>query len=176
MLIQIEGTPTAAAAPASTPRTRRRVMGTGDHEEREKTDDMGRYMAFAGSTWNLRRDCRPPRQSLSRKSTFPISYRGAGGVSIQFLLDFRPLRAFKAPTFSERLSFRPAARPMRPEANARQRDAPSGAKVFGRSFWRVLPRHIGSSSPAKAGDPVSQRPLGWNREAAAYWIPRLRGV
>src|SRR4029079_4182640 len=27
-----------------------------------------------------------------------------------------------------------------------------------------------------AGDPVSQRPLGWNREAAAYWIPRFRGV
>src|SRR6476620_5294820 len=29
LLIQIEGTPTAAAAPASTPKTRRRVMGTG---------------------------------------------------------------------------------------------------------------------------------------------------
>src|SRR5207248_1362511 len=49
----------------------------------------------------------------------------------QFLLDFRSLRAFNPRTFSERRSFRPAARPARPEANARQRDAPSGAKVFG---------------------------------------------
>src|SRR5437660_1271290 len=30
---------------------------------------------------------------------------------------------------------------MRPEANARQRDAPSGAKVFGISFWRLAPGH-----------------------------------
>src|SRR5439155_25212162 len=62
----------------------------------------------------------------------------------QFLLDFRSLRAFNPRTFSERRSFRPAARPLRPEANARQRDAPSGAKVFGLV-----------SSPAKAGDPVT---------------------
>jgi hypothetical protein len=32
------------------------------------------------------------------------------------------------------------------------------------------------SSPAKAGDPVFQRREGWIREAAAYWIPRFRGV
>src|SRR5204862_845413 len=49
----------------------------------------------------------------------------------QFLLDFRSLRAVNPRTFSERRSFRPAAQPERPEANARQRDAPSGAKVFG---------------------------------------------
>ena len=55
-LIQIDGTPTAAAAPASSPKTWRRVMGTGDHEGRERADDMGRYMACAGSTWNLRQD------------------------------------------------------------------------------------------------------------------------
>src|ERR1700712_1194873 len=30
----------------------------------------------------------------------------------------------------EKSSFRPADRPLRPEVNARQRDAPSGAKVF----------------------------------------------
>jgi len=30
-----------------------------------------------------------------------------------------------------KFSFRPADRPLRPEVNARQRDAPSGAKVFG---------------------------------------------
>jgi hypothetical protein len=29
LLIQTDGTPTAAAAPASTPKMRRRVMGTG---------------------------------------------------------------------------------------------------------------------------------------------------
>src|SRR6266487_5516694 len=33
LLIQAEGTPTAAAAPASTPKTRRRVMGTGGVNE-----------------------------------------------------------------------------------------------------------------------------------------------
>ncbi|WP_257170909.1 signal recognition particle receptor subunit alpha, partial [Bradyrhizobium sp. SRS-191] len=48
-------------------------------------------------------------------------------------LDFRPGAAFNPATFSERLSFRPADRPSRPEVNARQRDAPSGAKVFGLS-------------------------------------------
>src|SRR4051794_22614309 len=30
-------------------------------------------------------------------------------------------------------------------------------------------------SPAKAGDPVFQRRQRLSREAAAYWIPRLRG-
>jgi len=32
------------------------------------------------------------------------------------------------------------------------------------------------SSPAKAGDPVSQRRQWLSREAAAYWMPRLRGA
>jgi hypothetical protein len=31
------------------------------------------------------------------------------------------------------------------------------------------------SSSAKAVDPIPQQ-LRWNREAAAYWIPRFRGV
>src|SRR5262245_26060242 len=67
-------------------------------------------------------------------------------------LDFRPFPAFKPRTFSERRSFRPAARPMRPEANARQRDAPSGAKVFGISCWRLAPGHItGRHTPRRRG-------------------------
>jgi len=34
-------------------------------------------------------------------------------------------------------------------------------------------RHIPSRRrPARPGDPVFQRRLWWNREAAAYWIPR----
>ena len=61
----------------------------------------------------------------------PLPKRVKMPFSTSFL-DFRPFRAFNPRTFSERRSFRPAARPMRPEANARQRDAPSGAKVFGR--------------------------------------------
>jgi hypothetical protein len=32
-----------------------------------------------------------------------------------------------------------------------------------------------TSSPAKAGDPVFQRRQRLNREAAAYWVPRVRG-
>jgi hypothetical protein len=32
------------------------------------------------------------------------------------------------------------------------------------------------SSPAKAGDPVFHRRRCWNRKAAAYWMPRLRGA
>src|SRR5882757_9726744 len=62
------------------------------------------------------------------------------------------------PHSSERRSFRPADRPQRPEVNARQRDAPSGAKVFGVSLPRVpetRARQGKVSSPAKAGDPVS---------------------
>ncbi len=35
--------------------------------------------------------------------------------------------------------------------------------------------HPRSSSPAHAGDPVFQRRQRLNREAAAYWIPRMRG-
>src|SRR6185369_7065740 len=41
---------------------------------------------------------------------------------------------------------------MRLEANARQRDAPSGAKVFGTSFWRSTPGHITSRhTPRRRG-------------------------
>src|SRR5438552_12726294 len=35
---------------------------------------------------------------------------------------------------------------------------------------------VQSSSSAKADDPVFQSSFDKNREAAAYWIPRLRGV
>src|SRR4051794_40502511 len=47
--IQTDGTPTATAAPASTPRTRRRGMGTGgDHKEGSGAEGIRRYMACAG--------------------------------------------------------------------------------------------------------------------------------
>jgi hypothetical protein len=52
--IQIDGTPTAAAAPASTPKTRRRVMGTGRDHERRRRSGMSRYMACTGPTGTLR--------------------------------------------------------------------------------------------------------------------------
>ena len=41
---------------------------------------------------------------------------------------------------------------------------------------RVDAHAITSSSPAHAGDPVFRRRQRLNREAAAYWVPRLRGV
>jgi len=83
-----------------------------------------------------------------------MAYTRDRAISVQFLLDFDRFRGFNPPTFSERRSFRPAARPLRPEANARQRDAPSGAKVFGRSFWRVAKTYTWPSYPAKAGYPA----------------------
>src|SRR6185436_1516183 len=46
--IQTDGTPTATAAPASTPRTRRRVMGTGWGSRGLRAEDVRRYMACAG--------------------------------------------------------------------------------------------------------------------------------
>jgi hypothetical protein len=46
LLIQIDGTPTAVAAPASSPKARRRVsIGTVGHQGREERKDMRRYMA-----------------------------------------------------------------------------------------------------------------------------------
>src|SRR5579859_4894210 len=52
-------------------------------------------------------------------------------------LDFWSFEAFKAAQFfGKNLSFRPADRPRRPEVNARQRDAPSGANVFGAALVR----------------------------------------
>src|SRR5213080_1120216 len=88
----------------------------------------------------------------------------AAPASLSFL-DFRAAAAFNPATFSERLSFRPADWPWRPEANARQRCAPSGVKVFGRSLREgVIPR--------EGGDPVFQRRIGLGRGAAAYSMPR----
>jgi hypothetical protein len=92
---------------------------------------MGLYMAVAGSTWNLQQDYCSPLSDLLRSAMPPMAYTKHGAISDQFLLDFLAFQAFNPRTFSERRSFRPAARPLRPEANARQRDAPSGAKVFG---------------------------------------------
>ena len=44
LLIQIDGTPTAAAAPASSPKTRRRVMGTVGSQRAGENEGHGRYM------------------------------------------------------------------------------------------------------------------------------------
>ncbi|MGY3122138.1 hypothetical protein ACVWXQ_006075 [Bradyrhizobium sp. S3.14.4] len=77
-------------------------------------------------------------------------------------LDFWAGAAFNPATFSERLSFRPAYWPWRPEANARQRCAPSGAKVFGRSLaLEVVIARL---------DRAIQYPRGSSAE------PRCRGV
>jgi len=48
-------------------------------------------------------------------------------------------------------------------------DAVARMKQAGESYLR-------SSSSAKADDPVFQRRRWWNREGAAYWLPRMRGV
>ena len=66
----------------------------------------------------------------------------------RLFLTFRACGGFNRRQFSERRSFRPAARPWRPEVNARQRDAPSGANVFGLSVIGDGSR----ASPASAGE------------------------
>jgi len=93
---------------------------------------------------NLRRkEARSPVTSTFEKLGFiKVLHLTRRALRPSFSLTFAPSGSLTRPLFSERRSFRPAARPLRPEANARQRDAPSGAKVFGRSFWRGPPRHI----------------------------------
>jgi hypothetical protein len=54
-----------------------------------------------------------------------------GAASKSEFLTFRPCGGLRPHHFSERHSFRSAARSTRPEVNARQRCAPSGANVFG---------------------------------------------
>src|ERR1700754_2493034 len=141
LLIQIDGTPTAAAAPASIARIRRRVTAITTGGIERKT---------WGVIWRAPLDLEPAagqqyaHESRHRLKLSLLQYLATVSetISDQFVLDFHPFRAFNPATFSERRSFRPAARSMRPEANARQRDAPSGAKVFGISFWRLAPGHI----------------------------------
>src|SRR5258708_1310747 len=62
-------------------------------------------------------------------------------------LDFWRLHGFNPPVHRKDASFRPAARSWRPEANARQRCAPSGAIVFGVTPWRLPPGHIARHHP-----------------------------
>src|SRR5438552_2642306 len=57
-------------------------------------------------------------------------------------LDFWGSQGFNPPVHRKDASFRPAARSWRPEANARQRCAPSGANVFGVTPWRYRPRRM----------------------------------
>ena len=49
--IQIDGAPMATPRPASTSRTRRRVMGTG-RDHKGSANGIRRYMACAGPAWN----------------------------------------------------------------------------------------------------------------------------
>jgi hypothetical protein len=86
-------------------------MGTGDHEGRERADNMGRYMAFAGSTWSLRQNYRPPLNDLFRNTIFPMTYTKNEAISTQFLLDFRPFRAFNPPTSRKDVLFDPPPGP-----------------------------------------------------------------
>ena len=50
------------------------------------------------------------------------------------------------------------------------------ARTRGARIEHQCPSQTSSSSSAHAGDPVFQRRRCWNREAAAYWISRMRGV
>src|SRR5262249_3956694 len=54
-------------------------------------------------------------------------------------------------------------------ADGEDRGAADGAR---RGEGRLMSPNNPVSSPAKAGDPVFQRHLRLNREAAAYWIAR----
>jgi signal recognition particle subunit SRP54 len=151
--IQIDGTPIAAAAPVSSPRMRRRVMMS----TRGVTSKRGggRY-----GTYNMGR----ARQTeiCERKIHVIIGLQErARAASLDFSLTFCRSRGLTPRLSRKDVLFDPPTGPLRPEVNARQRDAPSGAKVFGRSSWRSAPRHIGRHRPPcaqlrpGAGDPVA---------------------
>jgi hypothetical protein len=154
--IHKDGTPTAVAAPASNPRIRRRVIGTGwDHEAADRAEGIGRYMARRHPTWNRRLHFQPiqfictvAKRPWDERPVFPVPCLNGWGHEIQLSLTFLSHRGL-TPALLGKTFFRPAARPLRPEANARQRDAPSGAKVFGRWSWRSAPRHICRHHPRR---------------------------
>ena len=135
--IQREGTPTNAPAPASSPNRRRRVIGTDLASGMVGTVKHHRYMGEVRGKGTRRRKVHLFKALPSKAAPATLTF-----------LDFRAAAAFNPATFSERLSFRPAHWSQRPEANARQRDAPSGVKVFGRSLAKevVIPREGGGSS------------------------------
>src|SRR5947209_19389923 len=93
-----------------------------------------------------------PRKGTHRQKRhiFSIlhSQRHPGALTF---LDFWAWAAFNPATFSERLSFRTADWSWRPEANARQRYAPSGVKVFGR-----LPARVSGHPPRRRGIQYSE--------------------
>src|SRR3954464_5959906 len=124
--IQREGTPTNAPAPASSPKRRRRVIGTELASKMVGGGGHHRYMGGVCGKGTRRRKVHLFKALPSKAAPATLTF-----------LDFRAAAAFNPATFSERLSFRPAHWPQRPEANARQRDAPSGVKVFGRSLPQV---------------------------------------
>src|SRR5258708_10576827 len=118
--IQTDGTPIATAAPESNPRTplstRRRVM----------------FMARLASKWALRQGGKP---------VVPVH---ENAILPRLFLTFRGCRGLTPPNHRKDVLFDPPPGPSRPEVNARQRDAPSGAKVFG----------ISSPSPRACGQRV----------------------
>src|SRR4051794_14274852 len=101
-VIQSDGTPTAAAAPVNNQRSRRRVTA----------------MTPIGLKREFRQGGSGP--AGSRKCHLAATF-----------LDFPGVRRFNPRNPRKDVLFDPPPGPLRPEANARQRDAPSGAKVFG---------------------------------------------
>src|SRR3954462_4518534 len=104
--IQREGTPTNALAPASSPK-RRRVIGTDLASGMVGGAGHHRYMGGVCGKGTQCRKCHIFKALPSRRRPGVLTF-----------LDFRAGAAFNPGTFSERLSFRPAHWPQRPEANA----------------------------------------------------------
>src|ERR1700744_4684287 len=68
-LIQIDGTPAAAATPARTPRTRRRVTGTGQDHERKRIKGIRRYMGATARLGTRGANC--VRAAADQKAASP---------------------------------------------------------------------------------------------------------
>ena len=94
--IHKDGTPTAVAAPASNPRIRRRVIGTGwDHEAADRAEGIGRYMARRHPTWNRRLHFQPiqfictvAKRPWDERPVFPVPCLNGWGHEIQLSLTF----------------------------------------------------------------------------------------
>ena len=183
LLIQIEGTPTAAAAPASTPKTRRRVMGTGDHEGRERARGHGALYGVCGP--NLE----PAARMTARRRTAHLQKRNyiqwltptTAGHFGQFLLDFRSFRAFNPPHFLGKTFFS-TRRPALETGGQR----PTARCALGReSVWTIVLALCAGTYAGRHTRLVRNCALGrgvqyaaasrFKRDALAYWITRLRG-
>jgi hypothetical protein len=75
-----------------------------------------------------------PHEKAGFRRKMPIVSKGLANYHAPrqaTFLDFAPGNAVNPATPRKDVLFDPAARPLRPEVNVRQRDAPSGAKLFG---------------------------------------------